>query len=65
MNEKATATAPTQPATPIRMTLDKPCKGSVRYKSDDPKSPIKTVYVERAPWNDEMPVAVMVKVEPA
>ena len=38
--------------TKIEMTMDKECKGSRRYASSDPKSPISTVYVNR-PYADE------------
>lgn len=40
---------------------DKQCKGSVRYATDDDKSPVRSIYVERS-FADPMPEAVTVTI---
>lgn len=31
----------------LTFRIDKECKGTRRYKADDPKTPIRTIYVQR------------------
>ncbi len=56
-----TSSPTTAPTTPTTLVLheDKQCKGSVRYATNDPESPISSIYVNRS-FAAPMPKSIVV-----
>lgn len=47
--------------TTVRLVEEKPCKGSVRYGTNDPDAPISNIYLSRA-FANPMPKAITITI---
>lgn len=64
MSSTPTSVPPTSPSgTPVTFVLheDKQCKGSVRYGTKDPESPVSSIYLSRS-FADRMPTSIVVTI---
>lgn len=55
------APAPSSPVVTLTLHEDKQCKGSVRYGTKDPESPVSSIYLSRS-FADRMPTSIVVTI---